>query len=65
MEALLVGIGRSIEGLENETSETLLARFKSLQAHPDFSEAALKEGLSKKPQVIARLQTAAKLFSGQ
>lgn len=65
MEAILVGIGRNIDALVNETSETLQARFKALQAHPDFSEAALKEGLSKKPRVIARLQTAAKIFSGQ
>ena len=65
MEALLVGIGKNIDALANETSETLQARFKSLQVHAEFSEAALKEGLSKKPRVIARLQTATKIFSGQ
>jgi len=65
MEALLVGIGRNIEELESETSATLQARFKEVQLHPDFSEAALKEGLSKKVRVIARLQIASKIFSGQ
>jgi hypothetical protein len=65
MEALLVGVGRNIEALDTETSATLQARFKEVQSHPDFSEAALKEGLSKKPRVIARLQIATKIFSGQ
>jgi hypothetical protein len=65
MEALLVGIGRNIDALMKETSETLQTRFKALQSHPDFSEASLKEGLSKKPRVIARLQIASKIFSGQ
>jgi hypothetical protein len=65
MEALLVGIGRNVEALENECDETLQVRFKELQGHPDFSEAALKEGLSKKPRVIARLQIASNIFRGQ
>lgn len=65
MEALLVGIGKNIGALENESSETLQARFKELQTHPEFSETALKEGLSKRPRVISRLQIAADIFRGQ
>jgi hypothetical protein len=65
MEALLVGIGKNLDALETETNATLQARFKELQTHPDFSEAALKEGLSKKPRVIARLLIASNIFRGQ
>jgi hypothetical protein len=64
LEALLVGIGRNLDSLENEDGPTLQSRFRDLLAHPDFSETSLKEGLSKKQRVIARLHIAANIFRG-
>jgi hypothetical protein len=64
MEALLVGVSKNIEILETEGAAALRSRYKQLISHEEFSETALKEGLSKKPRVIARLNTATRIFSG-
>ena len=53
------------DALKQEKEVVVAQRFHRLADHSDFSEASLKEGLSKKPRVIARLNTAIKIFSGQ
>jgi hypothetical protein len=65
MEALLVGVGRNLETLNDLPTPILLEKLNALLAHEDFSEASLKEGLSKKPRVVARLNTAVGIFSGE
>lgn len=64
LEALLVGVSKNLDSIDGESVGTLRTRFKKLTAHDEFSEAALKEGLSKKPRVVARLATAVSIFSG-
>lgn len=64
LEAVLVGVARNLEVLKEATKEVVAERFNALIAHEDFSEASLREGLSKKPRVIARLNTAARIFAG-
>lgn len=63
MEAALVGISRNIgnEALKNE--QRAKSMFDSLLEDPLFEDGALREGLSKKPRVIARLNRAVQIFS--
>jgi hypothetical protein len=64
LEAVLVGVARNLEVLKEATKDVVAARFHALIGHQDFSELSLKEGLSKKPRVIARLNTAVRIFAG-
>ncbi len=64
LEALLVGISKNIGEIKGESANVLRARYEQLTNHEEFSEAALREGLSKKARVISRLNTAARIFSG-
>lgn len=64
MEALLVGVGRNLNALKEEPAAVVQQKFNNLIQHEEFSEVSLKEGLSKKPRVIARLTTAVNIFSG-
>jgi len=64
LEALLVGVSKNITELIAQGAATARNRYKKLISHDEFSEAALREGLSKKPRVTARLATAAKIFAG-
>lgn len=64
LEAVLVGVARNIDTLVALAPAVVRSRFEALQAHPEFSEQALKEGLSKKPRVAARLATATRIFAG-
>lgn len=64
LEAVLIGVARNLEALKFEAPTAVAERFNRLVAHDDFSEASLKEGLSKKPRVIARLRTAINVFAG-
>jgi hypothetical protein len=64
LEAVLVGVSKNIVTLANESVTELRSRYKELTGHDEFSEAALKEGLSKKLRVIARLNTATRIFAG-
>ncbi|MGH7871239.1 MAG: DUF262 domain-containing protein [Candidatus Binatia bacterium] len=65
LEAILVAVAKNIATLTVETPTELHTRFETLIQHPDFSENSLKEGLSKKPRVIGRLQTAELIFADQ
>ncbi len=64
LEAVLVGVARNLGALKEATADVVAARFHALVGHEDFSELSLKEGLSKKPRVIARLNTAVRIFAG-
>ena len=63
LEALLVGVGANLPRLMNLPHPKLTLRYKELLAHSEFSEGALREGLSKKQRVIERLNTAIKIFA--
>lgn len=63
LESLLVGIGANLPEIKNFSESQLQEKYKSLLAHQEFSESALREGLSKKPRVIARLNTAIDMFA--
>jgi hypothetical protein len=64
LEAVLIGVSRNLDLLRHEQPAVVAQRFQSLVDHNEFSEASLKEGLSKKPRVVSRLQTAARIFAG-
>lgn len=61
LESLLVGVGSNLS--KTMKAPALKLRYKELLAHPEFSEGALREGLSKKQRVIDRLNTAIKIFT--
>lgn len=63
LEATLVGLAKNLGTISDEPAESLREKFNTLIDHAEFSEAALKEGLSKKPRVIGRLNTARRLFA--
>ena len=63
LEALLVGIGVNLPKIKDVTETQLASSFRELLFHPEFSDGALREGLSKKPRVTERLKTAIKIFS--
>ncbi len=63
LESLLVGVGSNLSQTMNAPASKLKLRYKELLAHPEFSEGALREGLSKKQRVIDRLNTAIKIFT--
>jgi hypothetical protein len=63
LEALLVGVAKNLDSLKVAPADVVFGRYQALLGHQDFSEASLKEGLSKKPRVIARLNTASAIFS--
>lgn len=63
IESLLVGVGRNLENLIDLPSNQIKDKFDSLLQHPNFSEASLKEGLSKKQKLIDRLNASIDIFS--
>jgi hypothetical protein len=64
LEAVLVGVSKNLDALIAAPPAVARSRFEQLASHQEFSELALKEGLSKKPRVIARLNTATRIFAG-
>lgn len=63
LEALLVAVGVNT-AVGNLVEPALAAqRFANLKAHQDFSDTALREGLSKKLRVVERLDAAIEIFS--
>ena len=65
LEGVLVGVAKNIDLLDSESAAKVRSKYQRLLANPEYSEAALKEGLSKKPRVTARLATAIKIFAGR
>jgi len=63
LEALLVGVGSNLPKIMNAPDWKLARSHKNLSENAEFTEGALREGLSKKQRVISRLNTAVKLFS--
>src|SRR5258708_1065059 len=63
LEALLVGVSKNIDALAALPPQELQARYQKLAIDQEFSDAALREGLSKKPRVAARLAAAVRIFS--
>lgn len=64
LEAVLIGVSKNIASLKSETAAVIRGRYEALQADSEFSDTALREGLSKKPRVVARLGAAVRIFSG-
>lgn len=62
LEALLVAVSKNIVAAEKASPAKLRVLYKRLIADSEFSDTALREGLSKKPRVIARLQKAIEIF---
>jgi hypothetical protein len=62
-EALLVGVARNIDKVENLTPADALKKLNALKADDEFSEEKLVEGLSKTVRVLGRINAAIKTFS--
>ncbi|MEM9275844.1 MAG: DUF262 domain-containing protein [Cyanobacteria bacterium P01_F01_bin.143] len=62
-EAILVGVLRNLDTLQNQEKSELKSKLKQLREHPDFSVENLKGGLNHKDKVKNRLNTAIKIFS--
>lgn len=65
MEAVLVGVASNIDLLDELDGNDVSRRYDALMNHDRFSEDELAEGLSKKPKVDERLDTAIRIFAGQ
>ena len=63
LEAILIGVATNIDALENETVEQVRTRYAAFRDHPSVSEESLKEGLSKKDKVDARIDAAIAIFA--
>ena len=63
LEAVLVGVGSNLPRIKNVSASQLARSYKKLLSHQEFSEEALREGLSKKLRVIERLNTAISIFA--
>lgn len=63
LEALLVGIAKNENVLKGCTDQRARDLFRQVLDHHEFSEAALKEGLSKRKRVIDRIDAAIQILS--
>jgi hypothetical protein len=63
-EAMLVGVSKNLASLSALPAAVLQARYSQLVNDDEFSESALREGLSKRARVINRLTTAISVFAG-
>lgn len=62
-EALFVGVGRNIEMAEAKTKPQLKAKFKELRTAEEFSLENLKNAITTKPKLIARMNRAVNVFA--
>jgi hypothetical protein len=62
-EALFVGVARNIGNVEGKTKPQLKSMFKKLRAAEEFSPENLKNAITTKPKLIARMKKAVKVFS--
>lgn len=62
LEALLVAVGSNIDLIINQPETDISKLYDKLLKHDEFSEASLREGLSKRHKVIARLDAAVELM---
>lgn len=63
LEALLVGVGANLPEVESLSTKQAKAAFARLGQDEAFSDSALREGLSKRMRVIARLGRAIEIFT--
>jgi hypothetical protein len=63
LEALLVGAGSNVPAILGDSSAEAKRKYQELVNDETFSEASLREGLSKKQRVIERLRKAALIFA--
>lgn len=63
LEALLVGVGSNLPQIKDVPASQLRRSYQELLEHAEFSEGALREGLSKKLRVTDRLNTATRIFA--
>ena len=61
-DAILVGIAKNIDKLENLNNERVPQLFQQLLKEPEFSEDSTKEGLGKKEKVKNRITKAIEVF---
>lgn len=61
-DAVLVGIAHNKEKLTEKTDDEIKARFEDLMTQPEFSPAALGQGLSQKDKVVQRIKKAIAIF---
>jgi len=65
LESLLVGISLNLTYVLQQNNQTLYGYYNKLINHEEFSEEKLREGLSGKQRVIARMSAAEAIFSGR
>lgn len=65
MEAILVGVGKNLDFLNSQSPRNVQGFYERMINQPNFSEASLKEGLSKRMRVVERLKLAIQIFSGE
>jgi len=63
LEGVLIGVGKNIDYLEKSSPSIIQRKYRELHKNEQFSSEALTEGLSKRPRVIERLNTAIKIFA--
>lgn len=57
-EALMIGVARNIQNVDQLTADIMIQRFNTLKVHEEFTEERLVEGLSKTVRVLGRLNAA-------
>lgn len=62
-ESIFVGIAKNLNTLEDNSDKEVRAKFLKLRKNEAFSTENLKEGLSRKENVIKRIETAADILS--
>lgn len=62
LEGLLFGVSQNLEKLKNETPEEVKQLYMSFKDLPEYSVQSLKEGLSAREKVVARLTAAKNCF---
>jgi len=63
-EATVVGVGKNLAYLAGQNPGRVESLYKKMISNKEFSESALKEGLSKKQRVIDRLDLGISIFTG-
>jgi hypothetical protein len=63
LEALLVGVALNIDYCKTLPHEKIVIMYENLQLDEEFSDEKLREGLSGKQRVIARMTVAERIFS--
>lgn len=63
LEALLVGVSKNIDYLEELENDIIQAKFAELKEHPSLATEYLSGGVSKKEKVVARINASTLIFS--